>query len=253
MQTSIDLKALGLPGLCGLIVLAACACYQTESFEAATAQHRGTLVDQVNTAGEGAPHFTVQTLNPTWDVSQPDTLVSIPALELIDQDGKARNQSLFFGKISFIGFFFATCHGFCPFLIEGMKAVENELATQTDAIQFVALSVNPSEDTPARLRAYANERDLATAKSWVLLTGEQEVIYALAKNTFASQVFKRPMQETNFVHSEHLYVIDGDGYLRGVLNGTRTDLRRDAKRLSELLLAERNRNSASLRRGTASR
>lgn len=204
-----------------------------QSFEAAIAKHRHTLVDQVNIPDSSTPYYTVETLNPVWKVTDQTPIVSIPHFKLLDQDGKNRDESLFSGKITVVGFIFAACNGFCPFLVEGMKAIESDIAknAKKDAdisksdIQFVAFSVNPEEDTPEVLREYAEDHNLNTRKNWTLLTGDKATIMGLVKKTFASQAFKRPTAETNYVHSEHLYVIDQAGKLRGILNGTRVDIK----------------------------
>jgi protein SCO1/2 len=198
-------------------------------FEAAIARHKATLVDQVNAPGTGLPYFTVETLNPVWHLSAATPVVTMPSFQLKDQDGTVRDNTIFDDHITVIGFFFASCSGFCPFLVEGMKRIEKETEAISDKVRFVAFSVNPEEDTPVRLKAYAQERGLNTGRNWMLLTGDREAIYSLAKKTLVSQVFRRASAANSFVHSEHLYVIDGQRHLRSVLNGTRVDVSRDAK------------------------
>lgn len=198
-------------------------------FEAAIARHKATLVDQVNTPGTGLPYFTVETLNPVWHLSAATPVVTMPSFQLTDQDGKVRGNSVFDDHITVIGFFFASCSGFCPFLVEGMKAIEKETESVSNKVRFIAFSVNPEDDTPAHLKAYAKQRGLNTDRNWTLLTGDRETIYSLAKKTLVSQVFRRASAANSFVHSEHLYVIDGQRHLRSVLNGTRVDVSRDAK------------------------
>lgn len=226
MQTPRDYKKI----VCMLLILMNFSCKsKPDVFEAAIARHKATLVDQVNSPAAGLPYFTVETLNPVWQLSAATPIVTMPSLTLTDQDGKVRDSSLFDDQITVIGFFFASCSGFCPFLVEGMKKIEKETEAISDKVRFVALSVNPEQDTPARLKAYAKERGLNTEKTWTLLTGDREAIYSLAKKTFVSQVFRRASATNSFVHSEHLYVIDGQRHLRSVLNGTRVDIARDAK------------------------
>lgn len=211
-----------------LLVLACKKTPEPESFDAAIAKHRNTLVDQVNAPENSAPFFTIKTLNPVWNITAKTPIVTIPHFNLIDQDGKRRDESLFDGKITIVGFIFAACNGFCPFLVQGMKAIEKDVIKSKSNVQFVAFTVNPEEDTPAVLRDYAREHHLNTRKNWTLLTGSKETVMAIVKNTFASQAFKRTTVETNFAHSEHLYVIDSAKNLRGILNGTRIDIKEGA-------------------------
>lgn len=216
MQTSIKAIAFVL----ALGVFSGCHSRKRQSFEEAIVRYRNTLVDQVNEVGKGLPFFSPETLNPTW---KEDNIVRIPSLELLDQDGKTIKESLFQGKITFVAFIFTSCNGFCPFLIQGLKKVETALKSYSN-IQYVAFSVDPEQDTPSRLKTYAKKFNLAVNKNWKLLTGNHDTIYSLAKDTFASQAFKKTTPgPRNFAHSEHFYVIDPQGRLRSVLNGTRLD------------------------------
>lgn len=214
----------------------------TDSFDRAIAKHRSTLVDQVNPVGQGIPYFTTGTLNPVWHVTPETPIVTIPPLQLLDQDGQKQTAALFTNKISLVGFFFASCSGFCPYLMNNLRKVAKELHAPNTKVQFVAFSVNPDEDSPAQLKEFATRHTLASTGSWTLLTGNKATIYNLAKQTLASQVFKRPGVEANFVHSEHIYVIDGKLRLRGILNGTRVDLAKDAKAIVTSLLKESDEN-----------
>ncbi len=212
------------------MLVALVACKERDEFQEAISKHRHSLVDQVNPAGVGVPYYTIETLNPVWKVSDKTPLISIPPLRLTDQNGKLRDQSMFEGKISIVGFIFTSCSGFCPFLVEGMKSIEKEVSSLGKDVQFVGLSVDPENDSPQRLQAYAEQKKL-DGDRWLLLTGDKDAIYSLARKTFASQVFRRKSPTPSFVHSEHLYVIDQKGYLRGILNGTRVDVKKDARNL----------------------
>lgn len=206
-------------------------CNKPDEFEVAIGKHRSTLVDQVNAAGAGAPYFTVETLNPVWNITARTPLVRLPDFRLQDQDGKTRDATLFDGGITIVGFIFASCSGFCPFLVEGMKKIEKEMKNAKTPVHFVAFTVNPEDDSPEKLKLYAKQKNLDTKESWTLLTGDKDTIYSLAKKTFASQAFRRAGPNGSFVHSEHLYVIDGQRYLRGILNGTRVNVAQDMQDL----------------------
>jgi protein SCO1/2 len=211
------------------------ACSKRESFEEAISKHRHSLVDQVNPAGSGAPFFTVDTLNPVWALTDSTAIVSIPKFQLVDQEGRIRDESLFHNKVTVVGFMFTSCSGFCPFLLKGMKSIDQEAKASGHEVQYVALTVNPEQDIPDKLKAYAKQRNLDTDANWVLLTGDKDTIYSLAKKTFASQAFQRQSVSPSFVHSEHLYVIDAQARLRGILNGTRVNVKNEAKALLNMM------------------
>ncbi len=207
-----------------LILAMSCERPKQQSFESAVAKHRNTFVDQVHKADKGLPYFNITTLNPTWDTADPTRLVSIPSFQLTDQHGKQRDETIFDQKITVVGFMFTACQGFCPFVVEGMKSIERDFKGK---VQFVAFTVDPENDSPAQLKSYADRHGLKS-QDWVFLTGNKDTIYSIAKKTFASQAFKKPTVDPNFIHSEHLYVIGQNRLLRGILNGTRIEVKKEA-------------------------
>ena len=193
------------------------------------AKSQAPSVSAVNAAARGLPFFLPKTLSPVWEAKE--EIVKMPTFQLVDQDGKLRDQTMFEGKVSLVAFFFATCSGFCPALIDKLKEIESVAKDQPN-LQFVVMTVDPERDTAERLKLYAKNRRLSD-KNWVLLTGDRSTIFSIAKDTFVSEAFKRASGKS-FVHSEHFYLIDQVGRLRTVLNGTRIDVPSKAK----LALAE---------------
>jgi protein SCO1/2 len=219
-------------------------CTGSSSFDAAIERSRETTVDDVAAIGKGAPFYTEHSLNPVWDASGKTSIVRIPEIKLTAQDGKPRDEKLFRGKKTFVAFFFASCGGFCPTLVKNLQKVERELGATND-LQFVLMSVDPENDTPPMLRGFASKMQLTPGK-WTLLTGDRETIYSLARDRFASQAFQRVgATPRRFVHSEHFYVIDEEGRLRGVLNGNRPDAPKEASKLMAQLKIKQGRTADS--------
>lgn len=233
MQAAKKYTQIVFSGMCVLAALTSCR--RNQSFETAIAKHRNSLVDQVNSVGKDLPYYTVETLNPVWNVTAATPIVSVPKIKLVNQNGDEVDETIFDGKLTVVGFMFASCRGFCPFLIDSMKSIEREVK---DNVQFVAITVDPETDTPAQLKKFAKARGI-DEPHWMLLTGDKATIYSLAKKTFASQAFKKPTKDVNYVHSEHLYVIDGKRNLRGILNGTRIDVKNDARTIISQLKVNR--------------
>jgi len=189
-------------------------------FERAIDQSRKMNVDHVEAAGQGLPFFSSETLNPIWQVTPETKRVRMPAFSLIDQNGKPRTESLFNGKISFVAFAFTSCSGFCEPMLRNLNRAAKQVSRQKNA-QFVVISVDPENDTPDVLRAFA--RKINTDSRWIYLTGDSKTIQALARDTFASPL-KKKKDPNDIVHSDHFYVIDGNRYLRGILNGIHRNL-----------------------------
>ena len=77
-----------------------------------------------------------------------------------------------------------------------------------------------SEDTVEQLKKYAIENNVDDSK-WNLVTGDKEEIYRVARDGyFADNSFKAQESVSNFIHTENFYLIDKNGKIRGVYNGT---------------------------------
>jgi protein SCO1/2 len=217
--------------LCALLALSACS--REASIENAIASARKAKLDQVESAGKGQPFFRKGTLDPVW--REGEGIVRIPEVPLLNQKGEKRGAADFRGKVTLLGFFYSSCHGFCPVLIKSMQKAEAALA-EVKGLRFVGISVDPGYDRPEVLRRYA--RSYGLSSRWELLTGKPGAVLALARDTFSSQAFRRNTEPSvrNFVHSEHLYLIDAEGRLRGVLNSTRLDLPKEARKAVLALL-----------------
>lgn len=228
-------RFLSLTAVLTLSAALGCSFNTRQKFSSALKKIEGTGIEQVNEAALGAPFFSVGVLNPVWKLADQQQIVKIPELELIDQNGKTHNQNFFKGKITFVAFIFTTCSGFCPNLIQQLKVISRKIGDDPH-VQYVAITVDTERDTPDQLKNFANKLKLPIDKSWTLFTGNHDTIYSLIKTTFASQAFQKPRPgPRNFAHSEHFYVIDPEGRLRGIINGTRIDSEASAAKIVALL------------------
>ena len=102
--------------------------------------------------------------------------------ELITQDGqKVRFYSdVLKGKTVVINCFFATCQGACLPMSRTFVKLQGMLdpAMAKDVV-FVSISVDPTMDTPERLKKYAT--DLGAKPGWLLLTGTKQNVDLIHK------------------------------------------------------------------------
>jgi protein SCO1/2 len=116
-------------------------------------------------------------------------------------------------------------------MVQKLKRMEKELKDIPD-LQFVAISVDPEVDTPARLKVYAKAQGIRSQESFKLFTSSQAVLDRIVHETFATQVVARKNSSLrSFAHSEHFYLLDQQARLRGVLNGSRIDAPADARKM----------------------
>jgi len=93
-------------------------------------------------------------------------------LELINQDGETVQffDDVLKDKVVVINFVFTNCQGACPLMTFKLSQVRDQFESQFgDPLQFVSLSIDPERDTPAAMKAFAQEHR-ADHEGWVWLT-----------------------------------------------------------------------------------
>ena len=103
-------------------------------------------------------------------------------VQLTNQDGeKLRFYSdLIKGKVIVMNSFFATCTGVCPPMTRNLVKVQEALGDRFGRdIFFISITVDPTTDTPASLKAYATK--FKAKSGWTFVTGEQANVEAALK------------------------------------------------------------------------
>jgi protein SCO1/2 len=94
---------------------------------------------------------------------------------LVNQFGEPLRlySDLLKGKIVIINSFFATCTGVCPVMNRKMAQIQEALGDRVGRDVFLlSITVDPGNDTPARLREYA--ASYGARPGWHFLTGKRE-------------------------------------------------------------------------------
>jgi protein SCO1/2 len=182
----------------------------------------------------------------------PDDNISFPldVFTLTERSGKKVGLADLKGKVWVASFVFTRCTGPCPQVSAAVARLQAELPDRED-LKLVTFTVDPKRDNPAELRKYA-EAFRADPQRWLFLTGGEEEIHRLLKESFKVPVERnqdaKPGDE--FGHSTRLVVVDRHGNVRGYYNGvadpsapgSKEELERDLKRLKAkvtALLAEK--------------
>jgi cytochrome oxidase Cu insertion factor (SCO1/SenC/PrrC family) len=102
---------------------------------------------------------------------------------LLNQDGQHVRfySDVLQGKVVIINAFFTTCTGVCPPMNRNLEHIQEWLGDRLGReARLISISVDPVNDTPARLREYAMR--FHAKPGWYFLTGEkQNVDLALQK------------------------------------------------------------------------
>lgn len=190
-----------------------------------------------NTAIEktGLPYFNAADFTPDWDTK----IHKIPNFSFLNQNGDTITNATYAGKNYVANFFFTICPGICPKLTANMALLQETYRNDPELL-LLSHSVMPWNDSVPVLKKYALENDIEDSK-WNLVTGPKEAIYDIARNGyFADEDFTKTQDPENFIHTENFILVDKEGYIRGVYNGTlELDLER-LKRHIKILKEESN-------------
>src|SRR5262245_46340566 len=102
---------------------------------------------------------------------------------LVNQNGEKMRfySDLLHDKVVIINSFFATCQGSCLPMNRNLEKVQEALGDRIGKdVYILSISVDPTVDTPASLKAYAKK--LNARRGWYFLTGDKQgVDFALTK------------------------------------------------------------------------
>jgi protein SCO1 len=166
-----------------------------------------------------------------------DDLGPVADFSLTERSGQTVRLADLRGKVWVASFLFTRCCTGCPRISADLLELQKNLP---EGAMIVSFSVDPEHDTPPVLQAYADTLG-ADPKRWLFLTGKQDQVYPLIKDSFHLGVeqnqgeARKPGNEVT--HSNRLIVVDAQGYVRGWdFDGTNPeDLPRLRQRIDELL------------------
>jgi protein SCO1 len=159
-------------------------------------------------------------------------LAQVGAFSLVDQDGKSVSAETLRGKVWVAAFFFTHCPTICPRITRRVRALQVEAQGHAPPIWFVSFSVDPDNDTPRVLLAYAKQYS-ADLRSWSFLTGDLAVVKATVVDGFKLALDGKPdptAENGGIIHGSHLVLVDPALTIRGYY---RTDDDAEMKRLLE--------------------
>ena len=129
--------------------------------------------------------------------------------QLVDQNGRAANESLLKGRWSAVFFGYTFCPDVCPATLSALKLAKERVGPKARNLQVVFITIDPERDTPTQLRSYLSTP--AFPQPIVGLTGTPAQIAAVAK---AYKVYYAKADETaNYTvnHSTITYLMSPKG------------------------------------------
>jgi protein SCO1/2 len=151
-----------------------------------------------------------------------------------NQNGKKVTNKDYEGKIYVADFFFTTCQTICPKMTDNMVWLQDKIK-DNPKVKLLSHSVFPDEDTVEVLKKYATEKGVIDSK-WNLVTGNQNEIYKIARQSYLVVKTGKPEEMYDMVHTENFVLVDQKGRIRGFYNGLNIDKNvKDEKNLTQLL------------------
>lgn len=95
----------------------------------------------------------------------------VPPIKLVRDDGRSVSlaDELNDGRPVVLNFIYTTCSGICPLASHIFSQLQHRLGADRKHVHLVSISIDPEEDTPARLRDYASRH--SAGPGWQHYTG----------------------------------------------------------------------------------
>ncbi|HET6437408.1 MAG TPA: SCO family protein [Anaeromyxobacter sp.] len=103
---------------------------------------------------------------------------AVPDVRLVRDDGKVVSlaQEMDDGRPIFLNFIFTTCTDICPLMSSVFEQFQQRLGEEAGKVHLMSISIDPEQDTPARLSEYA--RKFHAGREWQHYTGTREASIA---------------------------------------------------------------------------
>ena len=126
-----------------------------------------------------------------------------PAFSLVDHRGARVTAETLRGTPAVLTFVYTSCHATCPTLVARLRAIE---AHGPGDARFVAVTLDPTRDTPEALADYAARWGLGPR--WHLLTGDAVAVRRLLE---AYRVQVVPIADGDLAHDNVIVLLDRAG------------------------------------------
>lgn len=129
------------------------------------------------------------------------------------------------GSAIALTFLYTQCPDTCPLVAERFRITQRELGTDADRVHFIAISVDPANDTPSAVQQFTRAHSLE--RNWHYLIGPRAALEPVWKSYF---VGVEPSVSGPLVgHTDAIFLIDPRGRARVVMHASELDttLRKD--------------------------
>jgi protein SCO1/2 len=144
---------------------------------------------------------------------------AVPAIDLIDQDGRGMTSADWRGHATVVTFIFTRCPmpEFCPLIAAKFKRLQDVTAADArlkERVRLVSITLDPDHDTPAVLRDYALAKG-ADFSRWRFGTGTREQVAAFTRAFAVHTEQNGPLLD----HTLATALVDGEGRVVEIWRG----------------------------------
>jgi protein SCO1 len=147
---------------------------------------------------------------------RPEVYGHLPSFHLVNEQGAPVTDAALLGHVTVVDFIFTRCPSSCPRLTARMGELQNRLAQSRSSARLVSITVDPENDTPPVLAAYAS-RAHADPSRWSFLTGSAQDVQNVVVSGFkvAASRQARGAGDYDVIHGDWFVLVDARGDIRG--------------------------------------
>jgi protein SCO1 len=144
---------------------------------------------------------------------------TIPDFAFVSQYGDTVTAAATTGKIYVADFFFTTCPTICPKMKTQLKRVYERFQANPNVL-LLSHTIDPTHDSVAVLRTYADQLGVKKGSNWFFVTGNREKIFDLAQTGYNVSAQADSSAPGGAVHSGAFILVDTQRRIRGIYDGT---------------------------------
>lgn len=133
-----------------------------------------------------------------------------PDFQLTDQNGNLVTLSGLRDKVVVLTFLYTRCPDVCPLTAEHLRAAGQQLGTAMNEVAFVAVSVDPQNDTPDAVKAFNQEHGVSNLIYLMGTPAQLQPVWA----AYYVAAQPDPLHPNLVSHSTRVVVIDKAGRQR---------------------------------------
>ncbi|HJR57826.1 MAG TPA: SCO family protein [Vicinamibacterales bacterium] len=191
-----------------------------------------SVIDRVKILSAG-PATTASGIGPAGTSGLVPIGGVVPDFSLVNQQGAPVSLASLRGQVVVVSFIYTRCPlpDYCPRVMTNLSAIRDRFGEHLGTtLTLLTVTFDPTHDTPQQLRTYA-DRYGANVAGWHLLTGSPAAIGRVC-SLFGMEFWP---EEGMITHSLQTAVIDRDGRLAAIAEGTAFSTRQLADLVASIL------------------